>query len=343
MRTTNGTAPKKTTLGAHGSPWLIGALSLVSVALSACNHGWIWDGTDKGGPGTGGALGGDGTGGIYGGPGVDAGYGVDGVSASGGIFGCADGGLGFDSGPAVGTGGLFGDGGFGTGGGMPTGLGTGGAIGTACFSVTFDHDVLCENITGAKDQAYADCQAHGLDLVDFGPAGSCLVGVGDQRRLSYTCCPHTDPSPPARDPATCVSRLKGDDQTCQSDLTLAALAAADCEASNYDVADAQPFAECGGDGHRFLSYACCTRDGTIIPPAPPQPATMTPFDGPIVPGPSRYAEYKCCTSPTSCTVQKLGSDATCNSAQAWNTQAMAACSATGGSLYGVPLFVSCTL
>jgi len=339
MRTTNST----TTTRRYGYRWLIGALSLVSVTLSACNHGWIWDGPDKGGPGTGGVVGGDGTGGIYGGPGADAGYGVDGSTATGGTLGCGDAGIGVDGDPGtpVATGGTFGDAGVGTDGGTATGLGTGGTIGTACFSVTLDHDVLCDDIIPAKDQAYADCQAHGLDLIQFGPAADCHAG--DLRRLSYTCCPHTDPSPPTRDPATCVSRLKGDGKVCQSDLALQALAAADCEAGNYDVVNAEPFAGCGGDGHGFISYACCTRDGSIIsPPPPPDPAPTTPFDGPIVPGPSRYAEYKCCTSPTACTVEKLGSETTCNSAEAWNAEATAACGAAGGTLYGVPLFVACS-
>jgi len=335
MHTTNGTRR------GNGFPWMIGALSLASVSLAACNHGWLWDGSDKGGPATGGTIGGEGTGGIHGGPGTDAGYGVDGSIATGGTIGSGDAGTGIPTDGCVATGGIFGyDAGSGTDGGSATGVGTGGVTGAACFSVTFDHDVLCENLGSAKDQAYSDCQAHGLELVEFGPAADCHAG--DARRLSYTCCPHTDPPPPTRDPATCVSRTKGDGQTCQSDLALFALAAADCESSNDDVVEAQQFGECGGTGHLFIAYQCCTRDGSIIPPPQPDPGPVSPFDGPIVSGPSRYAEYKCCTSPTSCTVEKLGSDTDCKTADAWNAQATAACSAAGGTLYGVPLYVSCT-
>ena len=333
MKTTNGTTRR------NGFPWMVGALSLVSLGLGACSHGWLWDGSDKGGPATGGTVGGEGTGGVFG---IDAGYGADGAFATGGTVGYGDAGTGIpvDGCVAAGTGGILGyDGGIGTGGGTATGLGTGGTIGTACFSVAFDHDVLCDDIVTAKDQAYADCQAHGLDLVDFGPAADCHAG--DKRRLSYTCCPHTDPPPPTRDPNSCVSRVKGDGQTCQSDLALSGLAQADCEASDYDVAQAEPFAGCGGDGHLFLSYLCCTRDGSIIPPPQPDPVPTSPFDGPLVTGPSRYAEYKCCTAPTSCTVEKLGSDTDCKTADAWTAQATAACSATGGTLYGVPQYVSC--
>jgi hypothetical protein len=224
MRTTNSTTATRR----YGYPSLIGALSLVSLSLSACDRGWIWDGTDQGGAATGGTLGGDGTGGSFGGPdaryddggtsvtggtsgyddgGVSAtggtlGYDDGGVSATGGTVGCGDGGvcatggtLGCGDAGDPGTGGVFGDGGIGTGGGRATGLGTGGTLGASCFGNTFDRDVLCEQLPGARQQADADCQARGLELVAFGPVADCRVGAGEERQVAYTCCPPARPVP----------------------------------------------------------------------------------------------------------------------------------------------------
>jgi hypothetical protein len=241
---------------------MAGALGLISITAGACDHGWIWEGADKGGPdsGTGGTIGSAETGGTFGGN--DAGYGYG------------------DGGP--GTGGTvepYPDAGFGTGGsvapvygtgGTPDLGGTGGTPGVGCFSVTFDHDVLCEDIVAAKDQATADCQQNSQELNTFGPAEDCHVG--EARRLSYTCCPNPD-STSTSDPASCQARVSGDGRTCQSDLALDGLALTDCQALNAVVQDQEPYGSCGGDGHVYLSYECCTTDGSALRLPPSSPAT----------------------------------------------------------------------
>jgi hypothetical protein len=62
-----------------------------------------------------------------------------------------------------------------------------------CVDLAFDHDVACEDLTDAKDQAWAECRQRSLALTDFGPA-SCLAG--QFLRLKYTCCPRTEAPAP---------------------------------------------------------------------------------------------------------------------------------------------------
>ena len=210
MRKTDRTKTRK-----HIVPWMAGALGLISITAGACDHGWIWEGADKGGPdsSTGGTIGSSETGGTFGGN--DAGYGYG------------------DGGP--GTGGTiepYPDGGFGTGEAWalcrapvvrPTWVARAARPGSVASASRSTTTCLCEDIVAAKDQASADCQQSGLYLITFGPAGDCHVGVGDERRLSYTCCPNPD-STPTSDPASCQARVSGDGRTCQSDSALDGLA-----------------------------------------------------------------------------------------------------------------------
>ncbi len=166
----------------YGYRWMMGAV--ISVSLAACGQGWIWDGPDHGGPGSG-------TGGTIGAS--DGGYEDGGPIATGGTFG--DGAVGTDGGGCteVGTGGMFGDAGAGTGGGTFTGTGgafegggSGGSAGVSCSTFSLDHDVLCEDVVDASQEAYADCLQRGLDLIEFPPITDCYPGA--RVRLSYTCC-----------------------------------------------------------------------------------------------------------------------------------------------------------
>lgn len=66
-------------------------------------------------------------------------------------------------------------------------------------------------------------------------------------------------------------------------------------------------------------------------------------DGTInVPGPSRYVEYKCCTSPTgACFVGYQGDATTCRDQDTWTTYANAACADQGRIMVGLGLYVGC--
>jgi hypothetical protein len=58
--------------------------------------------------------------------------------------------------------------------------------GGSCSTFTLDHEVLCENVVDASQEAYADCLQHGLDLIQFAPVTDCYPGA--LVRLSYACC-----------------------------------------------------------------------------------------------------------------------------------------------------------
>jgi hypothetical protein len=213
-----------------------------------------------------------------------------------------------------------------------------------CVDVDFDHDVACEDMAAAKDQAGADCQSRGLKLTAFGPAQNCHAG--ELRRLKYTCCPPTGAPPPPpppdpviREPGSCVSRSQGGATICESVAAWQSVAAQDCAASGYEVGSVSLHVSCGDDAYRITSYACCTTDGSVIPttPAPPDP-----FVGAPVPGPARYAQYKCCISTSSCTVAQLGGESVCKDAASWQADAATACTPTGGTVYGLGLYVSCS-
>lgn len=228
--------------------------------------------------------------------------------------------------------------------GSAAGGGGGGTGGTpACVSHTFDHDVLCDDLSAAKDQAYSDCTSHGLQLTDFGPATDCHAG--DSRRLTYTCCPKSDvpppppPPPPPRDPKSCLGRSQGGSTSCKSVATWKTYAGEDCAAAGYELANMAFSADCAPDSYRFVIYDCCTLDGSPLPQPPPEPAD--PFSGSPVSGPARYAQYKCCQSQTACDVVQLGGEAVCKSADAWQSEATATCSSKGGTLYGLGLYQSC--
>lgn len=64
--------------------------------------------------------------------------------------------------------------------------------------------------------------------------------------------------------------------------------------------------------------------------------------GAPVSGPSRYAEYKCCTSLTGpCYVGYQGSDTTCRDEATWTTYANAACADQGRVMVGLGMYVGC--
>jgi hypothetical protein len=210
--------------------------------------------------------------------------------------------------------------------------------------VAFDHDVACEDLVAAKDQAWIDCQSRALALTAFGPAQDCHAG--DVRRLTYTCCPATDAPPPTpvtepppREPGSCVFRTQGDSASCPSLDDWQSIAAEDCATSGYEVGPTSFNLSCGDRSYRTMTYACCTKDGSAIPTAP-EPAD--PFTGVPISGPAHYAQYKCCTSTISCTVVQLGGESVCKDAASWQADAAAACTPTGGTVYGLGLYGSCS-
>jgi len=208
-----------------------------------------------------------------------------------------------------------------------------------CVNGAFDHDVACEDLTNAKDQAWADCTKRGLELTSFGPA-SCLAGELIHG-LKYSCCPRTEtpPPPPASDAGApvCVTEALDRDVACEDLAAVKDKAGADCQRRGLELTAFGPASCLAGEFIHGLKYSCCPKTGT--PPPPP----ASPFDGPIVSGPARYAQYKCCTSTKDCTVVQVGGPSVCKDAAFWAADAAAACKKKGGKVYGLGLYEACSL
>lgn len=133
----------------------------------------------------------------------------------------------------------------------------GGAL--ACVDLAFDHDVVCEDMPQAKDQAWAECRKRTLELTKFGP-GSCLAG--DLVRLQYSCCPKPEEPPPTpagpfapkiaryaqytccASPTECLIQQLGGDSVCKDAAAFEAEAAAACATTGGTLTNVGLYVAC---------------------------------------------------------------------------------------------------
>lgn len=218
----------------------------------------------------------------------------------------------------------------------------GGADAGACVSGKLDHTVTCEDAPSGKDQAWAACRSLGLELADIAPA---QCNAGQVLSISYLCCPAgTPPGTPTTvpPPESCIDQILGSPTTCKTVSDWKNEGVPACGKLGLKINDATYAETCADSSYRFATFQCCTLDGSPVPPGtvvgPPDPFTGPPLDGD---GPSHYAQYKCCLSPTTCIVMQSGGLYECKDRAAHAADAKTTCDGKGGTVSGLGLYGAC--
>jgi hypothetical protein len=195
-----------------------------------------------------------------------------------------------------------------------------------CVTQSQGDDTSCKDTGTWKQSAWQACDGQGMALSAYTTAKSC--GTDSFRSVSYTCCPKAAPPPPPTTKST--QQIKGSSSTCKDAVAWKQIAAQTCESQKLQLVDYTHSMECGTGGYRYVLFTC----------SGPSDSTG---DISTVPGPAQFIQYKCCKTDSDCIVEIQGDEAVCKDAPTFKTAASASCESKGRALQSYGLYGACKI